>query len=93
MSAPQQQYRERFLANMLTDVLADQLELRAGLLESCAPRAGDFNGRATEQDLAERTARCQQTAEALRAKAYVLRRYGVPDFIAAEVSTVLGEVA
>lgn len=86
-------YRQRFLAEMLNSASADQMDRRAAEWEWVAPKPGDFTGRATEADLAARTERCRATAAAFRAKATVLRRYGVPDFIAAEVATVLAEVA
>lgn len=86
-------FRVRFLADLLTDGMAGQWEKRARVFEWCAPRPSDFNGRATPAELAERAQRCRGTAAACRAKAAVLRRYGPPDFVTAEVAMVLGEVA
>lgn len=88
-----EQFRQRFLAEMLTAVSAAQMDRRAAEWEWVAPKPSDYRGRATAEQLADRTERCLGTASAFRAKAHVLRRYGVPDFIAAEVATVLGEVA
>ena len=90
---PADAFRVRFLADLLTDGMAGQWEQRARVFEWCAPRPSDFNGRATAAELAERTQRCRATAAACRAKAEVLRRYGPPDFVAAEVTSVLEEVA
>ena len=86
-------YRVRFLADLLTDGMAGQWEKRARVFEWASPRPGDFNGRASAAELAERAQRCRGTAAACRAKAAVLRRYGPPDFAIAEVAMVLGEVA
>lgn len=88
-----EQYRRRFLADMFTSVSASQMLHRARMFEWAAPRPGDFNGRASAAELAARTERCLGIAAAYRAKAEVLRRYGPPDFIEAEVAQVLGEVA
>lgn len=85
-------FRERFLADLLTQGMATFYDRRARVFEWVAPRPGDFRGRATNADLAARAARCRETAAAFRAKADVLRRYGPPDFVVDEVGVVLGEV-
>lgn len=85
-------FRERFLADLLTQGMASYYGRRARVFEWAAPRPGDFRGRATNADLAARAARCRETAAAFRAKADVLRRYGPPDFVVDEVGVVLGEV-
>lgn len=90
---PNEAYRVRFLADLLTDGMAGQWEQRARVFEWAAPRPSDFNGRASAAELAERAQRCRATAAACRVKAEVLRRYGPPDFVTAEVAMVLGEVA
>ncbi len=93
MKGPSEAFRVRFLADLLTDGLAGQWEQRARVFEWCAPRPGDFTGRAQAAELAERAQRCRETAAACRAKAAVLRQYGLPDFVTAEVAAVLEEVA
>lgn len=87
------QYRLRALADIFNDVSAAQWEHRARVMEWCAPRPGDFNGNATPAELAQRSSRCRAAAAACRAKAEVLRRYGLPDFIAAELAEQWREVA
>lgn len=87
------QYRLRVLADMFNETLATQWEHRARVFEWAAPRPSDFRGRATPAELDARSKRCRQTAEACRAKAAVLRRYGMPDFIAAELAEQWREVA
>lgn len=86
-------YRRRFLEDMLCSASEVQMLRRAEVFDWASPRPDDFNGRATAADLAARAERCRGVAAAYRAKAAVLRRYGLPDFIAAELGEVLGEVA
>lgn len=90
-SVPSEAFRERFLADLLTQGMATFYERRAHVLEWAAPRAGDFVGRATPQQLAAQAARCRETATAFRNKAAVLRRYGPPDFVVGEVAGALAE--
>ncbi len=90
---PHEAFRARFLADLLAQGMAVTYDHRASMFEWACPRPDDFNGRATPAELAERAQRCQATAAACRAKAEVLRRYGPPDFVAAEVTSVLEEVA
>ena len=86
-------FRERFLADLLTQGMASYYGRRARVFEWAAPRPGDFVGRATPHQLAAQSARCRETATAFRNKAAVLRRYGTPDFVMDEVTGVLREVA
>lgn len=51
---------------------------RAQDFEDARPRPGEFAGRATAAELAERDKRLAQSAEACRLKADVLRRYPTP---------------
>lgn len=88
---PASAFRERFLADLLTQGMATFYERRARVLEWAAPRPGDFVGRATPQQLAAQSARCRETATAFRNKAAVLRRYGPPDFVVDEVAGALAE--
>lgn len=92
-SVPSEAFRERFLADLLTQGMATFYEHRAAVLEWAAPRPGDYVGRATPQQLAAQSARCRETATAFRNKAAVLRRYGPPDFVVDEVAGVIAEGA
>lgn len=90
---PADAFRGRFLADLLTQGMAESYERRARVFEWAAPRRGDFVGRATPQQLAAQSARCWETATAFRNKAAVLRSYGPPDFVVDEVAGVLAEGA
>ncbi len=92
-SVPSEAFRERFLADLLTQGMATFYEHRAAVLEWASPRPGDYVGRATPQQLAAQSARCRETATAFRNKAAVLRRYGPPDFVVDEVAGVIAEGA
>jgi hypothetical protein len=66
----------RLLHNALTEAAAEATpehwQRRADTFENARPRPGDYNGRATAQDLAERDARCAATAQACGNKAAFL---------------------
>lgn len=72
----------RFGVRMIEDAMsaaAPHVWLRrAEQLEDARPRPGDFQGRATAADLAERDQRLAGSAEVCRLKADVLRRYPTP---------------
>lgn len=82
----------RFTARMLQDALADATadfwERRARTFEAAAPRQGDFNGRATTEDLEARRARCELSARVCRQRAS-LERHGQP--VDPDVWAVLAE--
>jgi hypothetical protein len=64
---------------------------RAEAFEDAAPRAGDYCGQASREELRAAYQRCMDTARTCRAHAQLLREsYGE---ISAEVLDVLGEVA
>lgn len=63
----------RAVGDMVQAASANQWERRAEVFEWARPRPGDFNGRATPQDLAERDRRLVDTAARCRAHALVLR--------------------
>lgn len=92
MSAAVESFRARSLADLLTSGMATYWDRRAAVFEWAAPKASDFTGRASAQDMVDRAIRCHQTSAACRAKAEVLRRYGPPDDVLAEVADVLAEV-
>lgn len=48
-------------------------ERRAEMFDWAAPRPGDFTGKATEQDVSERAARCREAARLCRRHADLLR--------------------
>ena len=64
-------FQARVLADCLSEATADYWERRAREFEAAAPQPGDFNGRATPEDLEARRRRCLSTAAACRARAAV----------------------
>lgn len=66
--------RRRAVQEAVTDALAHTWTRRAEVFEWAAPKPGDFTGRATAAELAERQARCEATALACRQKAALLER-------------------
>ncbi len=70
---PISQRHAHFLHRVLQDAFADasaaQWLRRAEQLEAARPRPGDFTGRATPAELAERSRRLTAAAEACRARA------------------------
>lgn len=89
-----EQRATHFLARALQDCLsqatADYWRRRAQTFLDAAPRPGDYNGKATPAQLAERAQRCRQAAQACLQRAS-LEAPGQP--IEPEVWAVLGEVA
>lgn len=71
-------YRVRFLAQLLSEATADYWERRAETFEAARPRAGDYTGRATADQLDEVDKRCAQAAEACRFHAWLIRTEGAP---------------
>lgn len=80
-------------ARVLTDAIAEGTarywNRRADAFLWAAPKPGDYNGRASAQELAERAERCRATAAACQARASLEER-GEP--IPADVLRVLLEV-
>ena len=93
-------FRARVLQDCLASALPAVWERRAAAWEAARPRADDFNGRATRDELVDREIRCRDTAAACRAHAQVLREpelidvsYGSAFDVSYEVTNVLAEVA
>jgi hypothetical protein len=85
-------FRARVLQDALTEALPSYWAMRAEQFQAAAPRPGDFNGNATPEELQARLVDCLITAAACRRHAELLGA-GLPDYIAEEISAVLGEVA
>lgn len=84
-------YRVRFLEQLITDASATHWERRAAAFDAARPRPGDYHGRATQAELAERDRRCRETAAACRAHAALLRQvHGLPG-AAREALMILSE--
>lgn len=64
-----EQLRLRAVQDSITNALGWQLRRRADIFEAAAPRPDDFNGQATEADLAAAGDRCRGVAAALRSRA------------------------
>jgi hypothetical protein len=64
-----EQLRLRAVQDAITSNLGWQLRRRADIFEAAAPRPDDWNGQATEADLAAARDRCYGVALALRSRA------------------------
>ena len=64
-----EQLRVRAVQDAITSNLGWQLRRRADIFEAAAPRPDDWNGQATEADLAAARDRCHGVALALRSRA------------------------
>ena len=62
-------FRLRVLADALSEATASYWNHRAEQFENAAPRPGDFTGRATAAELAERGRHCRARAQACRQRA------------------------
>lgn len=82
LPAPVETQLATFGVRLIEEAIADALpfvwERRAEQLEQARPRPGDFNGRATAEDLAARDRRLAEQAAAAREHAELLRRYPMP---------------
>lgn len=82
LSAPVEDQLASFGVRLIEEAIADALpyvwERRAEQLEQARPRPGDFNGRATAVELAERDQRLAEQAEGCRRHATLLRNYPMP---------------
>ena len=85
-------FTARFWQDCLTEATAAYWRRRAQVFAAAAPRPGDFNGSASEEELAERAERCLEVARACRQHAELLRGLR-PEPISADVSRVLAEVS
>lgn len=85
-------FRARVLQDCLTAALPAVWERRAAAWEDARPRPGDYNGRASVDELVDRDRRCRAIAEACRRHARLLRE-GEPEPVSVEVVDVLQEVA
>lgn len=65
------QFTGRLLADAMAEATSGYWHRRGQQFLDAAPRAGDFNGRATRAELAERHERCRATAAACFARARV----------------------
>ncbi|MHA6511613.1 hypothetical protein [Tessaracoccus sp. Z1128] len=72
------QYAVRMLEDAITEAMPWHWIRRAEDLDNARPRAGEFHGQATREDLAERHARLTEQAAAAREHAELLRRYPTP---------------
>ncbi len=83
------------IPNMLIDALAEGMarfwERRAVTMEDARPRPGDFVGKATPSELAERFQRLTNAALQCRRHAQLLRTDGLPPHIHDEIADVLTE--
>lgn len=68
-----EQIRFRGLVDSFQQCTAAWWERRAQVFEDAMPRPGDFAGRATEAELAVRSARCAEAARLCREHAQLLR--------------------
>ncbi len=62
-------FQRRVLQDALTDATGTYWARRAETFEWARPRAGDYHGRATRDDLRARDDRMREAAEACRARA------------------------
>jgi hypothetical protein len=84
-------FRARVLQDALTEATAQYWVDRAHQFQQAAPRAGDFHGNATTEELRAAYRRCMATAGACLRRAEILR--GEVAEISPEVWDALGEVA
>jgi hypothetical protein len=82
-------HARRVLVGGLLDGWGPYWERRARALEAARPRAGDFHGHASREDLRAQWHRLTEAARACRARAEV----SPLELIASDVDTVLEEVA
>lgn len=68
-----EQMQRRAVEDMLTRASAAHWERRAAEFEAAIPRADDFHGNATPEQITERAIRCKESADQCRAHAKLLR--------------------
>jgi hypothetical protein len=82
-------HERRVLVDALLEAWPTYWERRARALEAARPRAGDFRGRASREELRARYDRLTEAARACRARAQI----SPLELVEPAVDTVLGEVA
>lgn len=85
-------FRARVLQDCLTEATAGYWRRRAVTFEAARPRAGDFNGQASRDELSARDERCRLAAELCRHRAG-LSLEAKPEPITPDVWAMLDEVA
>jgi hypothetical protein len=85
-------FRARILQDALTEATAQYWLRRAEQFEAAAPQPGDYNGQATQVELAKAWVQCKTAAIACRWHAELISQ-GRLEPISEEVLTVLEEVA
>jgi hypothetical protein len=85
-------FRARILQDALTEATAAYWLRRAEQFEAAAPQPTDYNGHATEEELAKAWVQCKTAAITCRRHAELISQ-GRPEEISDEVRAVLGEVA
>ncbi|MDN5978109.1 hypothetical protein [Acidipropionibacterium jensenii] len=80
----------RLLQEALLDGDVRYWERRAKDFEWARPRPGEWLGQSTEAERAERDQRLAETAQACRAKAEFVRRYGDPELLGAASAVIAG---
>lgn len=83
-----EQIQRRFLQDAFAQASAAQWRKRAETFEWCRPRPGDFNGRATAEELAARDARLARLARLCRFHARLIETSN-RQAIAAELAEML----
>ena len=69
MNIDRDHFAARVLQDCITEASAAYWKRRAMAFDAARPRPGDFHGRATPAELAERDERCRQAAEFCRHRA------------------------
>ena len=85
-------FRQRVLQDALTSSLADHWEARARVFDLVNPEETPLSLIADDSTVALASS-AAQTALACRRHAHLIRCEGLPDFITAEITDVLDEVA
>jgi hypothetical protein len=81
-------FQHRVLVDAVMDAWAVTWERRARALDAAKARPGDFQGRASREDLRRQWQRLQEAAEACRARAHVSPPL---DLVLDDLDNVLGE--
>ena len=86
-------FRARVLADCIIDASAVGWLRRAAAFQWARPRSGDFNGKASQEEIRDRDLRCQAVAAACRHKAQLIMSCSPYEIDQDVWSAVLGEVA
>lgn len=65
------QFAGRLLQDALAEATSDYWRRRGEAFLAAAPKPGDFNGRATPEEIRERGQRCRETAQACFSRASI----------------------